>query len=355
MVHVLHILYPGQGGLGTYFLNFVREDNSQKFKHFAVFYGIEPLHEEYSTFCEKYDIPFVYIQKKGRVDFHYFSTIWSYIKEHSIKLVFLHTFSVVPLLLLGKRSTRWIIFDHTSRPFKSRVSKIWFFVLQFVGDAIVLFYEKQERVLFKDKMLVLPKSVEQDVFRPVKRNKNEVFTIGMASRFVAGKHQDILIKVVEKLKDEGFETKCIFVGEGVRKDYCVNLVNELRITDRVDFMGSIAHNQMASYYTLLDAYLHVSDGETICYSIMEAQACGVPILASNVQGINTVISHEVDGLLFNNTVESVAETLLEFGQNELKQQEMIKASLKAANSSKTGPSSAESLFTFVKKWILNEM
>jgi glycosyltransferase involved in cell wall biosynthesis len=48
----------------------------------------------------------------------------------------------------------------------------------------------------------------------------------------------------------------------------------------------------------LDVYVHASTGETVCYAIMEAQAAGLPIVASDVDGINNVIHDRVNGFLY---------------------------------------------------------
>ncbi|WP_375577887.1 glycosyltransferase [Marivirga tractuosa] len=84
------------------------------------------------------------------------------------------------------------------------------------------------------------------------------------------------------------------------------MVNKLSLADQVEFEGLLTRNQLLSFYQSLDAYIHASEGETICYSIMEAQACGLPILASDVEGINNVISEYTGGLLYKNSAKDMA-------------------------------------------------
>jgi glycosyltransferase involved in cell wall biosynthesis len=55
---------------------------------------------------------------------------------------------------------------------------------------------------------------------------------------------------------------------------------------------------LSDFLRELDIYVHSSTGETNCFSIMEAQAAGLPIVATDVEGINDVIQHGVDGFLF---------------------------------------------------------
>jgi glycosyltransferase involved in cell wall biosynthesis len=48
----------------------------------------------------------------------------------------------------------------------------------------------------------------------------------------------------------------------------------------------------------LDIYVHATQGETMCYAIMEAQACGLPVVGSDVRGVHEAIEEGSTGLLF---------------------------------------------------------
>jgi glycosyltransferase involved in cell wall biosynthesis len=48
----------------------------------------------------------------------------------------------------------------------------------------------------------------------------------------------------------------------------------------------------------LDIYVHATHGETMCYAIMEAQACGLPVIGSDVRGVRDAIEEGTTGLLF---------------------------------------------------------
>ena len=65
---LLHVLYTGKGGLGTYFLELVDSDRNNRFVHHAVFYGIEELDREYEQFVRDRDIPFTVVRKRRGPD-----------------------------------------------------------------------------------------------------------------------------------------------------------------------------------------------------------------------------------------------------------------------------------------------
>ena len=65
----------------------------------------------------------------------------------------------------------------------------------------------------------------------------------------------------------------------------------LNENDLIDFMHS------------LDIYVHASFGETMSNSIMQAMACGLPVIASDVWGINNMISDSENGILFRSKDE----------------------------------------------------
>jgi glycosyltransferase involved in cell wall biosynthesis len=60
----------------------------------------------------------------------------------------------------------------------------------------------------------------------------------------------------------------------------------------------------------LDIYVHATHGETMCFAIMEAQACGLPVIGSDVRGVRDAIEEGSTGLLFpHENAEALARLL----------------------------------------------
>jgi D-inositol-3-phosphate glycosyltransferase len=72
---------------------------------------------------------------------------------------------------------------------------------------------------------------------------------------------------------------------------------KLGISARVDFLGSVAHHELPYFYAAAEACLMPSYSESFGLVGLEAQACGCPVIASNVSGLASVVRDGVTGYL----------------------------------------------------------
>lgn len=355
---LLHLLYSGQGGLGAYFINFVESDRAQCFRHHAIFYGIEPLYPEYTSYCEAHSISFEYIEKKQKIDLEAFRAVNNYCEHQKIECVLVHTASLSPFyFFLYARKFKVVFFDHTSAAFKTKIEWILTMINHLLSDVAVYFYPEQFRLLQKrcfflhkgKHTLILPKQVDTTVFKPksVKPN-NVVFTLGISSRIIAGKRHDLLIEAVRILKKKGILVKLRIAGAGPLLGELIEKVKSLEIDDEIDFVGLISREKMVLFYHSLDAYIHATNSETICYSILEAQACGLPIIASHVDGIKDVIQNEINGLLFQNDKEAIAGAIERVMYDTSIVEKLKNQSLYSSAVNKQHKNPAETLNIFLK-------
>ena len=71
----------------------------------------------------------------------------------------------------------------------------------------------------------------------------------------------------------------------------------LDLGSAVEFTGMIPENEIPGFLCSLDIYVHASLGETMSTAIMQAMACGLPVIASDVMGINNMIQNGNTGIL----------------------------------------------------------
>jgi len=69
------------------------------------------------------------------------------------------------------------------------------------------------------------------------------------------------------------------------------------VRDRVDFLGSVAHHELPYFYSAADAVVMPSYSESFGLVGLEAQACGRPVVGSDVTGLRSVVRDEVSGYL----------------------------------------------------------
>jgi glycosyltransferase involved in cell wall biosynthesis len=102
----------------------------------------------------------------------------------------------------------------------------------------------------------------------------------------------------------------LIAGDGRERVALEALVKELALAN-VNFVGRVAPDVMSTLYDQADIYLNSPDIDNMPLSIIEAFACGLPVISSNAGGIPFVVTSGMNGLLFErNDHEAMAEAAL---------------------------------------------
>ncbi|MEI6139015.1 MAG: glycosyltransferase family 4 protein [Mariniphaga sp.] len=116
-------------------------------------------------------------------------------------------------------------------------------------------------------------------------------------------------KMNDKIKTSGY-------GSYVKK-----LIKTLKLTENVQFIGTLTEDQMIEEYKNAHVFICPSSIENSPNSLGEAQLLGLPVIASFVGGIPDMVTHNISGLLYRfEDVEMMAENIRKiFNSNELAQ------------------------------------
>lgn len=82
----------------------------------------------------------------------------------------------------------------------------------------------------------------------------------------------------------------LIAGEGPQEQDLRQLVKRLGLDSRVRFLGAVPHAQLCDYYNVADAVVHASSREGMPNVVLEAMACGTPVIATSVGGIPELIN-----------------------------------------------------------------
>jgi glycosyltransferase involved in cell wall biosynthesis len=102
--------------------------------------------------------------------------------------------------------------------------------------------------------------------------------------------------VIEALKSLA-DTDLFIVGEGPQRAALQQLAKSLGVADRVRFLGLIEHSQLSQIYSAADALVLASSREGWANVLLEAMACGTPVVATAVWGTPEVVARAEAGVL----------------------------------------------------------
>jgi L-malate glycosyltransferase len=109
---------------------------------------------------------------------------------------------------------------------------------------------------------------------------------------------------------EKMSAKLVMIGDGPDRGAAEYLVRKKKLSKDVFFLGKQDH--VHEILGVGDLFLLPSDSESFGLAALEAMACEVPVIASNVGGIPEVVTHGVDGYLFEpRDVEAASQFALE--------------------------------------------
>ena len=154
---------------------------------------------------------------------------------------------------------------------------------------------------------VIPNFVDPTVFKPAechaaresvgkvfKRCPETDFVLAHVSNFREVKQVPHVIEIFDRVQ-KVLPARLVLVGDGPERSKVERLVHDRGLTDKVSFLGK----QLVFVEVLqaADLFLLPSSTESFGLSALEAMACGVPVIASDVQGIPEVVTNGENGYL----------------------------------------------------------
>jgi glycosyltransferase involved in cell wall biosynthesis len=146
-----------------------------------------------------------------------------------------------------------------------------------------------------DRGIILPNCVDLDRFLPQDRDSRLVERYGLQSSMVIltvgrlasterYKGFDQVIELMPRLLKSFPALKYLIVGEGDDRARLEAKAKAFGVSDKVVFAGHIRESEKVAHYNLADVYVMPSTGEGFGIVLIEAAACGVPVVGSGVDG-----------------------------------------------------------------------
>lgn len=154
---------------------------------------------------------------------------------------------------------------------------------------------------FSRPISVVPNGVDLARFRPgvppVARLAGGPPNILFVGRFDPRKGLPELVQACERLVARGIEFRLVLVGDGRLKSFLERRARGA-LRGRIVFEGQVPHERLPQYYATADLFCSPARGsESFGLVLLEAMALGVPVVASDIPGYRTVVTHGSEGLL----------------------------------------------------------
>jgi len=157
-----------------------------------------------------------------------------------------------------------------------------------------------------DKVTSLRNGVDLQLFRPIERTPNALFTLLTVGHLVPVKAQELIIAALPLLPD----VRLVVAGGGPNRGMLEALARELGVEARVQFLGAVPQAQLREHYGNADALVLASSREGWANVLLESMACGTPVVASRVYGTPEVVAAPEAGVLMDQrTPQGVADAV----------------------------------------------
>jgi glycosyltransferase involved in cell wall biosynthesis len=146
---------------------------------------------------------------------------------------------------------------------------------------------------------VIPNAIDLSAFMPpVQRETDGPVRLLYVGRFNTFKNVETLVEAVGKLSrmDVG-EFELELVGEGEQRSTLERMVSELGLARRVHFVGWVARDHIADHYRCADIFVTATTWEGMPNTVLEAMACGLPIVGTQASGLRELVHDGLNGYL----------------------------------------------------------
>jgi glycosyltransferase involved in cell wall biosynthesis len=269
------------------------------------------------------------------------SLVWLFLNRHRYQIVHCHQV-LSPAIIGALAKTFWKknlvvkvtgtgqaggIAQINAMPLSSLRRKLLRQVDRFIYLNDVVYGELQS-FGFADVAIKLPNGVNTDKFRPVteevkptlRENLGLPTTCGLViftGRLNSLKRLDILLRSWADILQSPESPAChlLVLGEGEESPSLKALARQLHIEKHLSFLGR--KENVSGYLQASDIFVLPSETEGISNSLLEAMACGLAVIATNVGGTGEILKHQRDGFLVQPRSQSqLADGLLQLLQDQ---------------------------------------
>lgn len=163
---------------------------------------------------------------------------------------------------------------------------------------------------------VIPVGVNTSVFYPCKVVVREGINLLAVGNLIPLKNYSFLLDVFLRLVNLRPDVRLIIIGSGPERERIESFILRNGMTNRLQLLENVPNDRMRIYYGQADLLLLFSKVEIFGMVILEAMACGCPVISTPTAGALDVIEDEVNGFIVSEVnPEKVADRINRIFQN----------------------------------------
>jgi len=210
--------------------------------------------------------------------------------------------------------------------------------------------EVTQRLYNHNKTFITPFGIDVKEFYSQKKEDPSDFIYGTVKTLSYKYGIDTLIRAFKIVIDSSGGDKPFLeiTGDGPDRNKLENLAENLGIKDQVRFIGMKQHEEVAEQLHRMDVYVALSrlDSESFGVAILEASACGLPVIVSDVDGLKEVTRHMETGIVVpRESPEKAAQAMLKLAGDKKLRKRLGDNGRNLVNEKYTWDYSLESMIT----------
>jgi glycosyltransferase involved in cell wall biosynthesis len=173
------------------------------------------------------------------------------------------------------------------------------------------------------KIEIIPNGIDPDL-TSAESSRHAQKLVGTVGRLTKQKGIEFLIRAMPMIISRHPSVKLLVAGSGEEESRLKALVEEFKMEGRVEFLGYL--DDPISMMKDLDVFVLPSVWEGFPYVLLEAMALQIPIVATDIFGVNEIVKHQRSGILVRpKDPDSIADAVIRLISNKPMSRRMRKA------------------------------
>lgn len=224
--------------------------------------------------------------------------------------------AIVIKILLGKNYSFNYAYDYlkdaliSKSYFQYLFYKLLYYFALITASKIFVANKLMLSKINSNRSIYLPNGVDTKFFSPRdKKNKNIKPLVLSVGRLERVKNYTNLIKAIAQI-----DANLMIIGSGSLKNELINEANKYKVD--LKLLEKVDNTEMPGIYNKADVFVLPSLQEGHPKVLLEAMACGIPCIGTNVTGINDIIKDRQNGLLCTIEFDNIAKSIKELLKNK---------------------------------------